>query len=203
MRILLIGATGTIGKAIAAALAPSHEVLQASHSRSAYTVDLGDIASIKALLGRVGKVDAIVSAAGQAAFRPFSELTDADFALSLGNKLMGQVNLTRLGFAVVNDGGSITLTSGVLGQRPMPGSGAVSLVNAGLEGFGRAAAAEAPRHIRVNVVSPGWVTETLIAYKMDPAGGTPAAGVAQLYKRAVEGTMTGATITTGDRPLPA
>jgi NAD(P)-dependent dehydrogenase (short-subunit alcohol dehydrogenase family) len=194
MRILIIGATGTIGRAVAAALG-SHDLLLASRSASPLTVDLGDPVSIKALLGKVGRVDAIISAAGQAAFRPLADLTEADFALSLGNKLMGQVNLARWGIAVVNDGGSITLTSGILAQRPMPGSAAVSLVNAGLEGFGRAAAAEAPRGIRVNVVSPGWVTETLIALKMDPAGGTPAATVARLYQQAVEGTMTGATLT--------
>jgi len=196
MRILLIGATGTIGKAVAATFAGSHEVLAASRSHSPYTVDITDLGSLKALFARVGKVDAVISAAGQAAFRPLSELTEADFALSLGNKLMGQVNLARLGFAAITDGGSVTLTSGILAQRPMPGSVAVSLVNAGLEGFGRAAALEAPRRIRVNVVSPGWVTETLLALRMDPAGGTPAAEVAQLYKRAVDGRMTGEVLTT-------
>ena len=145
MRILLIGASGTIGKAIAATLSGSHEVLAASRSRSSYAADIGDPGSLKALFAQVGKVDAVISAAGQAAFRPLADLTDADFALSLGNKLMGQVNVVRFGFVAITDGGSVTLTSGSLAHRPMPGSGAVSLVNAGLEGFARAAALEAPR----------------------------------------------------------
>jgi len=86
------------------------------------------------------------------------------------------------------------VTSGVLAQNPLKGSGAISLVNAGLEGFVRAAALEAPRGIRVNVVSPPWVTETLIAYKMDPSGGIPAAQVAKTYVKAVEGEDTGRTL---------
>lgn len=194
MRILLIGATGTIGKAVAAALAPRHEVLAAARSGTANTLDIDDPESIRALMARIGQVNAIVCAAGQAAFRPFAELTGEDFALSIRSKMMGQVNAVRFGLPAVADGGSITLTSGVLAQAPMVGSAAVSLVNAGLEGFGRAAALEAPRGIRVNVVSPGWVTETLLAYKMDPAGGTPAADVAKFYVQAVEGQMKGQTL---------
>jgi NAD(P)-dependent dehydrogenase (short-subunit alcohol dehydrogenase family) len=107
---------------------------------------------------------------------------------------MGQVNLVRYGFESVNDGGSFTLTSGVLSHTPMKGSRAISLVNAGLEGFVRAAALEAPRGIRVNIVSPPWVTETLIAFKMDPKGGVPAVEVAKAYAKAVKSGGTGQTL---------
>jgi NAD(P)-dependent dehydrogenase (short-subunit alcohol dehydrogenase family) len=194
MRILLIGATGTIGQAIAAALGTRHDVIAASHHNAHETVDLADPQSIRALLGRLGRVDAIVSAAGQAAFKPLGELTDADFVLSLGNKLMGQVNVVRSGLASVADNGSITLTSGILAQQPAPGTAAISLVNAGLEGFTRAAALEAPRGIRVNVVSPPWVTETLQAMGWPTAGSLPAAVVARAYVESVEGRMTGQVI---------
>ena len=193
MRILLIGATGTIGRAVAAALS-KHDLILASHHKAPEHVDISDPTSIRTLLTRVGQVDAIVSAAGNAAWKPLADLTDADFEFSLRNKLMGQVNLARVGFASVRDGGSITLTSGVLGQAPMVGSGAVSLVNAGLEGFGRAAALEAPRGIRVNVVSPPWVSETLQAMGQDPKGGLPASVVARAYVGSVEGKATGAVI---------
>src|SRR5262249_11758311 len=101
---------------------------------------------------------------------PLAELTDEDFAISLSNKLMGQVNLVRLGFAWLADGGSFTLTSGALALSPRVGSALKSLVNAGVEGFARAAALEAPRGIRVNVVSPPLVAETLEAQGMDPSG---------------------------------
>ena len=107
---------------------------------------------------------------------------------------MGQVNLVRVGYPFVADGGSLTLTSGVLAQRPMPGSAAISLVNAGLEVFARAAALELPRGIRVNVVSPPWISETMLAMGMDPTGGNQAAHAARAYVAAVGGTGTGEVI---------
>ena len=194
MRILLIGASGTIGKAVAAALGTRHEVIAASRVNSPLRVDIADPAFIQALYAQTGKVDAIICAAGQARFKPLVDLADEDFGFSLNNKLMGQVNVIRHGLGIVADGGSITVTSGILAQMPMPGSAAISLVNAGLEGFVRAAALEAPRGIRVNAVSPPWVTETLQALGMPPEGGLPAATVAQAYVGIVEGTGTGQVI---------
>jgi NAD(P)-dependent dehydrogenase (short-subunit alcohol dehydrogenase family) len=107
---------------------------------------------------------------------------------------MGQVNLVRYGMEALRAKGSFTLTSGILAQRLMPGSAAVSLVNAGLEGFARAAALEIGNGRRVNVVSPGWVSETLEKMGMDAKGGTPARVVARAYVSSVEGAMNGAVI---------
>jgi len=195
MRILVIGAHGTIGREIVNALSSNHEVLSASRGGSEIHVDIRDAASIRAMYEKAGKLDAVISAAGSGAWKPLRDLTDDDFAASLGYKLMGQVNVIRLGFAHVNDGGSITTTSGILSKSPMPDSAAISLVNAGLEGFTRAAALEAPRGIRVNVVSPPWVTETLIAMgSTDLSHGLPAATVAQAYVRSVTGGETGQVI---------
>jgi NAD(P)-dependent dehydrogenase (short-subunit alcohol dehydrogenase family) len=191
MKILIVGATGTIGAAVTQALETRHEVLRASRARSALAVDLADGDSIKRLYSKIGQVDAVVSAAGQAAFGPLLTLSDTEFALGLTNKLMGQVNLVRFGVEVLADGGSFTLTSGILSRQPMPGGAAISLVNAGLEGFVRAAAIELPRTIRINAVAPGWVRETLVAMKMDPSSGVPSAQVADAYVRCVEGRMTG------------
>jgi NAD(P)-dependent dehydrogenase (short-subunit alcohol dehydrogenase family) len=191
MRILVIGATGTIGAAVAQALDARHEVLRASHSRSALAVDLADPESIKRLYGKVGRVDAVVSAAGKAAFGPLLALSDEDFSLCLTNKLMGQVNLVRFGVDALADRGSFTLTSGFLSRFPTPGSAAISLVNSGLEGFVRAAALDLPRGLRINAVAPGWISETLVALKRDPSTGVPVARVAQTYVRSVEGSMTG------------
>lgn len=194
MRILIVGATGTIGEAVVAALRGRHELVLASHEHAPERVDLGDPASIRALYSRVGRVDAVVSTAGRAAFKPFADLTDADFALSVGNKLMGQVNLVRLGLSSVADGGSFTLTAGSLAREPARSAAAVSLVNAGLEGFGRSVALELPRGLRINVVSPPWVSETLRAFGQDPSAGLPAAQVAPAYVASVEGKQTGTVI---------
>jgi NAD(P)-dependent dehydrogenase (short-subunit alcohol dehydrogenase family) len=195
MRILIIGATGTIGQAVVAALRPRNELVLASRSKSQERVDLADQASIRALFERVGKIDAVVSVAGEAAYKPLAQLTDQDFAFSVGSKLMGQINLVRLGAASVTDGGSFTLTSGVLATRPTPGGAAISVVNAGVDAFARAAALELPRGIRINSVSPPWVSETLTAMGRDPSGGLPAADVARSYAESVEGKQTGAVIT--------
>ncbi len=194
MRILVIGATGTIGRAVVAALSADNEIVPASRQSTDITVDLAEPVSIRDMYLSAGKLDAVVCAAGQAKFAPLSQLSDADFRYCLDNKLMGQVNLVRFGFEHVADSGSFTLTTGILARLPMPGGAAISLVNAGIEGFVRAAALEAPRGIRVNAVSPPWVSETLQALKMDPSQGLPAAVVAQTYVQSVTGRNTGATL---------
>lgn len=192
MKVLVVGGTGTIGRAVADALrAEGHEVVSAERSGGDLRVDITSPESVRALFAQAGRVDAIVSCAGGAAWKPLAELTDEDFETSLHYKLMGQVNLARYGADSVADGGSITLTSGVLASEPMPGSAAVSLVNAGLEGFARAAALDLPRDVRINVVSPPWVTETLQAMGMDTSIGMPAADVARAYVDALGGAHNG------------
>jgi NAD(P)-dependent dehydrogenase (short-subunit alcohol dehydrogenase family) len=193
VKIVVVGATGTIGKAVADALAVRHEVVRASR-KGAVKADLEDVGSLERLFGSVKDVDAVVACAGIAAFKPLAQLEEADFALGLRSKLMGQVNLARVAMRHLREGGSITLTAGSLAHEPMPGGAAISLVNAALEGFVTGAAIELPRRLRINVVSPPWMSETLVALKMDPKGGIPAAAAAKAYVAAVEGTMTGATI---------
>jgi NAD(P)-dependent dehydrogenase (short-subunit alcohol dehydrogenase family) len=194
MKVVVIGATGTIGKPVAEALEKrGHEVVRVSRT-SAVPVDIENAASVRALFDKVRDVDAVVCCAGGAGWGPLPKLTDDDFALSLRYKLMGQVNVVRIAQERLKDKGSVTVTSGVLATRPMPGSACVSLVNAGLDGFVRAAALDMPRGIRVNVVSPPWVSETLRARKMDESIGTPAAAVAQAYVASVEGKGSGEVI---------
>ena len=200
MRILVVGGTGTIGSAIVSALAMRHEVVTVGYTKGSYQIDLASPDSITRCFQAAGRFDALISASGRAVFAPLVKLTDTDFQLSLSNKLMGQVNLIRLGLPFGNEGASFTLTSGVLSREPIVGSAAISLVNAGLEGFVRAAALELPRGMRINVVSPPWVTETLLARNMDPSIGLPASAVAQAYVASVEGSGTGQVL--DPRTLP-
>jgi NAD(P)-dependent dehydrogenase (short-subunit alcohol dehydrogenase family) len=191
MRILVVGGAGTIGRAVTAALGVRNEVITAGRRSGDERADIADPASIRALYARVGRVDAVVSCAGEGAYKPLAELTDDDFRLGLESKLMGQVNLVRYGIASVADRGSFTLTSGVLNRFPTPGAGVFATVNGALDAFVRVAALELPRGIRINVVSPGWVSETLAALGRDPAEGLPAVKVAEAYVRSVESRRSG------------
>jgi len=191
MKIIVIGATGTIGRAVVKSLAPDNEVVKVASRHGDFRVDIASIASIRKLFQDVGSFDAVVCAAGVAKFGSLDDLSDEDYTLGLTNKLMGQVNLVRLGRSYVNDKGSFTLTSGVLSQHPIPGSSSLSMVNAAIEGFVRAAALEMQRGIRLNAVSPVWVKETMEAMGMGSSSGMPADQVALAYKESVAGDRSG------------
>ncbi|KKD02683.1 short chain dehydrogenase [Streptomyces sp. WM6386] len=196
MKTLVIGATGTIGRAVAERLETEHEVIRASRNSST-RVDLEVPASIDALFATVGTVDAVICCAASGRLTPLTSPSDDEFTLGLTGKLMGQVLLLRRALNHVRDGGSITLTSGVF-HEPTPGGSFGALVNAGLEAFVQAASIEMPRGLRVNVVSPGWVKETLEKLGMDNRPGTPSSDVAYAYIQAVRGDMQGQIL----RPLP-
>src|ERR1700736_3533807 len=129
MKIIVIGGSGTIGKALSDVLASKHEVVRVSR-KGPVQADIEDAASLKTLFEQVKDIDAIVNCSGSAAFKPLAQLTDADFQLSIKSKLMGQVNLVRIAMNYVKDGGSITLTGGVMAHEPMKGGAAISMVNA-------------------------------------------------------------------------
>lgn len=198
MKVLVIGGTGTIGQAVVRELGDDNEVVVAGRNGGDLRVDITSPDSIRELLQQVGTVDAIVSCAGQAAFAATAELTEEQMELSVRSKLLGQVNLVRFGAAHVVDGGSITLSSGLLAHQPARGSAAISMVNAGVEAFARAAALDLPRGIRVNVVSPPWVAETLAAMGRDPSKGLPADKVALAYAECVRGSRTGEVLDARD-----
>jgi len=199
MKILLVGAHGTVGRGVATELGQRHELIDAGRKGASVTLDLADRDSIRRALDKVGPLDAIVSAAGQVGWKPLLELSPEDWAYSVANKLMGQVTFALVGQEYLRDGGSITLTSGVLRENPVPYGAAASLANGGIEAFVRAAAIELPRGLRINAVSPGVLLES-----MDSLGPffrgfepVPAARVALGYARSVEGAETGRVFAVG------
>ena len=198
MRVIVVGATGTIGKSVVRLLASEYEVVKVALKSGDFRVDMSQKDSIERMFKEVGPFDALVCAAGIARFNPLAELTDEDFQLGLASKLMGQVNLVRVGSNYINKKGSFTLTSGVLSQQPMPGSASISMINAGIEGFVRAAALEMQRGVRINAVSPPWIKETLEALGMDSSSGMPAERVAQAYRSSISGTRSGIVINARD-----
>ena len=193
MKILVIGGTGTLGKAVIREFGAEHEIITAGKTRGDFQVDITDENSVKALFKSTGKVDAIIATTGNLHFGPLTEMTAEQFNTGLQNKLLGQVRIALIGQSFLNDGGSVTLTSGIIADEPIRQGANATTVNAAVEGFVRGAAIELPRGIRINVVSPTVVEESLKAYGPFFPGfeAAPAARVAKAYVRSVEGAQTG------------
>jgi NAD(P)-dependent dehydrogenase (short-subunit alcohol dehydrogenase family) len=193
MKILIVGASGTIGAFVAGALAERHEIVKAGSKSGDVRVDIKDAGSIRKMFDTVGKVDAVVCTAGKVHFGEFAKMTETEIAIGLKDKLMGQVNLVLIGRDFVNDGGSFTLTSGVLSHEPIRFGAGASLVNGALDSFVRAAAIELPRGMRINAISPGVLEESLPSYGPYFRGhdAVPGKRVANAYVKSVEGALTG------------
>jgi NAD(P)-dependent dehydrogenase (short-subunit alcohol dehydrogenase family) len=193
MKILLIGAGGTIGRAVAAELGARHELVTAGRSSGDVRLDLADPDSIRGAYAETGTLDAVVCAAGNVTFKPLAEMTAADYGVGLRDKLMGQVNLVLLGRGHVAEGGSFTLTGGVLDSDPIAQGTSASMVNGALNAFALAASIELERGQRVNVVGSSVITEALGSYAPYFRGfePVPAARAALAYAKSVEGRRTG------------
>ncbi|MGL6265868.1 short chain dehydrogenase [Aeromonas jandaei] len=193
MKIVIVGASGTIGSAVSELLARDHQVIRVGHSQGDATVDMRDPASIKALFAGLGQFDALVVASGSAAFNALTEMTDEEWQVGLQSKLMGQINLTRSAIPHLSDKGSITLISGILSEEPINWGASVTTINGAIEHFVKAAACELPRGLRINVVSPTVLAESMDKYADFFPGfvPVPAAKVAQAYKKSVLGIQTG------------
>ena len=192
-KILLIGASGTIGQAVLANLGARHDVITVGRSSGMHRADFSQPGSVVKLFEAVGKVDAIVSTAGNLHFGPLAEMTAEQFNLGLQDKLLGQVQLALVGQKYLTDGGSITLTAGILSIEPIRNGANATAVNAAIEGFVAAAAIELPRGLRINAVSPTILTESVGVYgQFFPGFDTvPAERAARGYQRSVEGAQTG------------
>ena len=199
MKILLIGASGTVGSAVKAELAQRHEVISIGRSSGDLQVDISDSTSIRKLFEQTGRFDALVCAAGNVKFAALEDMSESDFALGLQDKLMGQVNLLLIGREFANDGASFTFTSGVINREPIRTGSSAALVNAALDGFVKAAAIELSRGLRVNSVSPTVLEEAMGKYAPYFRGFKPVAGadVALAYAKSVEGLQTGQTYIVG------
>ncbi|MGW3037823.1 short chain dehydrogenase [Streptomyces sp. NPDC001178] len=193
MKILLIGATGTLGAALHKTLdTRGHEVLTVGRSGGDLRHDITDPAQVTEVYDRAGPVDAVVSAAGHVPYKPVAELTPEDYLAAFRGKVLSQIDLVRQGIPRIAERGSFTLITGVLAREPIPTGSAASMANGALEAFVRAAAIEiAPQ--RINAISPTVFTESLVAYGDYFPGMPPVdlADVTRAYVRSVEGAQTG------------
>lgn len=195
MRSLVIGATGNIGRVVAATFeGRGHEVVRASRS-SDLSVDITDPASIVEMFSRVGMVDAVVVASGAVPFKTLTGLSREDYMAAFVSKTLGQIEVVSQGLDHVRDRGSITLTSGVLARQPIAAGAAAAMANGALESFTMVAAAEAPRGIRINVVSPN-VLESSPQFHASFPGQRPVSNeeLGRCYVLAAEGLVNGRTI---------
>lgn len=194
MKIVVFGGQGTIGKAVVEELGSRHEIVIVGRSSGAYQADMRDFAAVKTTLAKIGRFDALIAVAGSGHVGDLSEMQPENILSSLQDKLMGQINLVLAGQHLINSGGSFTLTSGILSREPIPLFSAISAANGGLEAFARAAAIDLlPRALRINVVCPTVLTESMSKYGDYFRGfaSVPARQVALAYSRSVEGGQTG------------
>jgi NAD(P)-dependent dehydrogenase (short-subunit alcohol dehydrogenase family) len=196
MRILVVGADGTVGKAAVSDLSKRHEIISAGRNSGKIKVDVMDETSVLAMFNAAGRIDAVITTTGHTHFGPVVDMTPELFRNGLNDKLMGQINVGLIGMHHIVDGGSITMTSGVTNRDPIRQGSNTASVNGALDSFVFAAAIEMPRGIRINVVSPGLLEESAQTYDGFFPGHVPvpSARVGFAFTKAVEGAITGQII---------
>ncbi len=195
MKILVIGASGTIGSKVVEALAETHEVVKAGKGSGDVQIDITNPDSIRSALNSIGQLDTIICATGDVAFNAFTDLSREEWNVGINSRLMGQVNLTQIAIKYLNDSGSITLTSGIIADHPIAYGTSAATLNGAIQHFAKAVSTELPRGIRINVVSPSVVTESLSTYGDYFPGfhSIDAKDLANSYIRSALGVETGQT----------
>ncbi len=196
MKIVVIGGTGLVGREIVTQLSQEHEVIAVGKSGGDFQVDIESKASIKQLFEKIGPVDAIISAAGGGVMGRFDDESDDAYDIALKSKIMGQINLTRIGHSYLNSGGSITLTSGSVTTNPMPNTAAIAIGAGAVEAFVAASALELADEKRINAISLSLVKESAEKFGMDSTGCLPVAQTAQHYRDSAFGDFSGKAVQT-------
>jgi NADP-dependent 3-hydroxy acid dehydrogenase YdfG len=194
VKILLIGASGTLGQKVDSALSDSsHQVVRIGRKGGDVLADFADPKGMAAIYEKLKPFNAVAIAAGDVAFGALAEITREQWQFSFNNKLLGQISAVQQAFPYINDGGSFTLIGGLFSEEPIPMGAAASTVNRALEGFVVAAAIELPRGLRINLVSPTVLEESMPQFGSFAPGviPVPAATAAQAYKRSIFGAHTG------------
>lgn len=168
MKIIIVGATGTIGKKVTAAFEKEHEIIRVGSKSGDIQADTSSEASVEALFRQTGPFDALINAAGYGHFGPLATMTGKDFRKGLDNKLMGQIHLVLIGQHYIRPKGSFSLTTGILSEEPIPMGANLSAVNGAIESFVRAAAIELENGVRINAVSPGLTEDSVHLAKFYP-----------------------------------
>ena len=154
MKIIIVGASGTMGKHLTSGFEKENEVITAASEGCDLQVDITSTESIENMFKKVGPFDALISTAGPTFVGPWKKLNDVTFRQGVEGKMMGQINLVLIGQNYINPKGSFTLITGALSHDPQKNFANASAANCAVEGFVRAAAIELENGIRINAVSP-------------------------------------------------
>jgi cyclic-di-GMP-binding biofilm dispersal mediator protein len=207
-RVLLVGASGGIGRPLAAALAGrGAHLARASRDSSridhigvgvqhAFAFDLADAAAAQPLVvaaaEALGGLDGVVCCAGAVAFGPLDEIPADVLHEIVAVDLVGPLMLARAAIPVLARGGFILNVSGVIAELPTAGLVSYSAAKSGISAGFRALAREVrPRGVSVIDARPPH-TETGLAGR--PLHGDPPrmregldpARVAERLVRAIE-----------------
>lgn len=196
MKILIVGGKGTIGSKVSKYFSKKHEVIIAGRNSGDIALDMKDSKSIKNVFEKIKKIDAVVSTAGEAKWAEFDSLTEDDFYIGIKSKLMGQINLVRIGKDYINERGSFTLLTGILGEHPVHMTTSAAMVNGGIHSFVKAVSLELKNNMRINVVAPGLVEDSVEYYQSYFPGHNPVPmhKVVNGFVKSVEGASTGKII---------
>ena len=196
MKILIIGGNGTIGRKVSEYFKTKYEVLIGGRASGEVQIDIANSSSIENALEKIGKLDAIICIAGEAKWDKFEDLSEDDYYIGIRSKLMGQVNLVRIGRKYLNPKGSITLSTGILADDPVEKTTSAAMVNGAIHSFVKAVDLEIENEIRINVVSLGMVEDAYEKYKDYFPGHNPVPmkKAVNAYARSVEGKGRGEII---------
>jgi NAD(P)-dependent dehydrogenase (short-subunit alcohol dehydrogenase family) len=188
MKIIIVGASGRIGREVDKALSNGHDIVRVGAHSGDVQCDYTVSESVSGMFEKIGEFDSLISViGGDSVFKQFSELNDEDFRYGYDRKFLGQIRFLKLGENFVRDNGSFVFTSGFLSQYPNPFSIATGPLNAAIDTYVTNVASLLPRGIRLNVVSPAPIVEP----GQEAEGLVTAAETAKLYVEAVEGNFTG------------
>lgn len=191
-RIIIVGASGTMGKYLATAFEKENEIVRVAAQSGDYQVDITSTDSIEKFYKEVGKFDALISTAGPTFVGPWKNLTDKEFRKGVEGKMMGQINLVLIGQNYINPKGSFTLISGALTHEPQLHFANASAANGAIEGFVRAAAIELDNGIRINAVSPTVIEDSPQYFPYFPGEiPTPMKQLEFAFRKSLFGTVTG------------
>ena len=191
MKVLITGATGTIGKALVNLFENKGYQVIATSRNSNPSMDIENPDTINRFFGNIGFVDAIVCAAGDASFGAFTKMTAKEFSVGIKSKLMGQINLCKAGLNFLNPKGTIILTGGIFAHQPWPNTTNIAMANAALEGFIRALSLELENDQRILIVHPPLIRETAETMGMDGSQCPTAAQMAEVYLSGMQSNDTG------------